>query len=148
MTERILCSNRKAKFDYEILESIEAGISLRGSEVKSILQAKCSLEGAYIAIVKNEAFLIGCNVEKYKQSGDLNHEPLRDRKLLLHKSEIKKFADIVKAKGFTLIPLSFYYSSKHKIKIRLAICKGKQTQDKRQYIKERDAKRQIKTNLY
>lgn len=142
-----ITTNRKAKFNYEILETLEAGIVLQGSEVKSLLQHHASLDGSYVVINKSEAFLIDCNIDQFKQAGPFNnHEPKRERKLLLHKREIERLAEVVKAKGFTLIPISIYRDKK--IKVQIGVCKGKQTQDKRQAMKERDAKKQIKTNLY
>lgn len=138
-----ICQNRKARHDFDILETFEAGVALRGSEIKSVMLRHCSLDGAYAMISNNEAFLIGCNIEPYKQAGLFNHEPKRQRKLLLHKNEIAKIAAVVKAKGFTLVPLSVYLS-RGKAKIELAVCKGRQLHDKRQALKEKEAKKEIK----
>jgi SsrA-binding protein len=145
---KIFCTNRKAKFDYTVLETFEAGIVLKGSEVKSIVAHHCSLDGAYAQIIQNEIFLLGCNIDQFKQSGPFNnHEPKRQRKLLLHKQQILKLSEMVKAKGNTLIPLSIYQSEEsvgvNKIKIKLGVCKGKQTHDKRQALKEKDLKKRI-----
>lgn len=145
---KIYCTNRKARHDYSVLETYEAGIMLKGSEVKSIVSHHCSLDGAYAQIIGNEIFLLGCNIDQFKQSGPFNnHEPKRQRKLLLHKRQILKLAELVKAKGNTLIPLMIYQSEeavgKSKIKIELGVCKGKQTHDKRQALKEKDLKRRI-----
>lgn len=138
-----LVTNRKAKHDYEIIETYEAGLVLQGSEVKSLLQHHASLDGSYIVITNNEAFLIGCNIDQFKQAGPFNnHEPKRERKLLLNKSEINKLAEIVKAKGFTLIPLAIYRAKK--IKVQVGVCKGRQLHDKRQAVKEKDAKKQMR----
>lgn len=142
-SERI-CQNRKARHDYEIIEIVEAGIVLRGSEVKSILSRHCSLDAAYAIVSNNEVFLLGCNIEPFKQATVFNHEPLRQRKLLLHRNQIQKLAEKTKAKGFTLIPLSIY-RERGKIKIELAVCKGRQLHDKRQAIKEREAKKEIRS---
>lgn len=138
-----ICQNRKARHDYEILETVEAGLVLKGSEIKSILDRQCSLDGAYAMIFNGEAFLLGCNIEPLKQASFFNHEPKRQRKLLLHKSEISKLADKIKAKGFTLVPLSVYIN-KGKAKIQLAVCKGRQIHDKRQALREKEARKEIK----
>lgn len=140
-----ICQNRKARHDYQILETVEAGLVLKGSEIKSIYERLCSLDGAYAMIFNGEAFLLGCNIEPYKQASFFNHEPKRQRKLLLHKAEIVKLAEKIKAKGFTLVPLSVYIS-KGKAKVELAVCKGRQLHDKRQALREKESRKEVKNS--
>ena len=143
MSKQTVCQNRKARFEYEILETIEAGIVLKGTEIKSVRQHHVSLDGSFAIVNGGEVLLVNCNIEAYKQGNIHNHEPKRQRKLLLHKSEIRKFAEKAKVKGFTLVPLSIYLKD-GKAKVELAICRGKQLHDKRAAMKERDAKRELR----
>lgn len=138
-----ICQNRKARFDYEILETIEAGIVLTGSEIKSIRLKNVSLDAAYADIIDNQVSLINCNIEPYKQASSYNHEPKRSRRLLLHRSEIRNFAEKSQIKGHTLIPLSLYLVD-GRAKIELAVCKGRKNHDKRNAIKDREAKSDIR----
>jgi SsrA-binding protein len=141
-----LVSNRKATHDYEILETFEAGIVLQGTEIKSIRDHGATLQDAYIKVFQNELWLIGCNIAHYRFGNIHNHEEKRDRKLLMHKREIKKCKGAVQEKGLALIPLALYLKQ-GRIKVRLAIAKGKKSIDKRADIKERDDKRQIQRAL-
>ena len=143
MSNQIVCQNRKARFEYEVIETIEAGIVLSGTEIKSVRQHHVSLDGAFAVVSKGEVALVNCNIEPYKQGNVFNHEPKRQRRLLLHKSEINKFAEKAKIKGFTLVPLSMYLKN-GLAKIELAICRGKQLHDKRQTIKDRDNAREMR----
>jgi len=137
-----LVSNRRATHDYEILETFEAGIVLQGTEIKSIRSNGATLQDAYIKVLKGELWLIGCQIAPYRFGNIHNHEEKRDRKLLMHKREINRFKVATTEKGLTLIPLALYL--KHgRIKIRVAIAKGKKTFDKRAAIKERDEKRHM-----
>jgi len=145
MSKQTVCQNRKARFEYEILETIEAGIVLKGTEIKSVRQHHVSLDGSFAIVHNGEVTLVNCNIEPYKQGNIHNHEPKRQRRLLLHKSEIKKFAEKAKIKGFTLVPLSIYLKD-GKAKVELAVCRGKQLHDKRQSLKDRDAKRELRNN--
>jgi len=145
MSKQVVCQNRKARFEYEILETLEAGIVLKGTEIKSVRQHHVSLDGSFAIVQDGQVTLVGCNIEPYKQGNIHNHEPKRQRRLLLHKSEIKKFAEKAKVKGFTLVPLSMYLSG-GKAKLELAICRGKQLHDKRQTLKDRDAKRELRND--
>lgn len=139
---RVVVSNRKARHDYSILESYEAGIALTGTEVKSIRQGQANLQDSY-AIVKNgEVWLIGMHISPYSHGGISNHEPTRTRKLLLHRSQIRKLIGKVKEKGLTLVPLSVYFKGPY-AKVELAVARGKRSFDKREAIAEREAKRQI-----
>lgn len=137
----MICQNRKAHYEYEVVDSIEAGIVLQGTEIKSVWNRHVSLDGSFAVVLNGEVTLVNCHIEPYAQGNRYNHEPKRQRKLLLHKSEITKFAEKSKIKGFTLIPLSMYLS-KGKAKIQLAVCRGKQIHDKRRAIKDRDAERE------
>lgn len=139
----IFCQNKKARYDYEVIDTVEAGIVLTGTEIKSVIAHNVSLDGSYATINDGSVTIIGCHIDPYKDGTTFNPEPKRQRRLLMHKSEIKKFAEKAKVKGFTLIPLSIYLNN-GKAKVELAICKGKQTHDKRQTIKARDAEREIK----
>lgn len=140
MTRKYACQNRKARFEYEILDTIEAGIVLQGTEIKSIRQSHVTLDGSYAIVQDGQLILVGCNIEQYSHGNIHNHQPKRNRVLLLHKQEIRKFAEKAKVKGLTLIPLSVYLE-KGIAKLELAVCRGKQLHDKRQSIKDRDNSR-------
>ena len=133
--------NREAGFNYFILESIECGIVLTGTEIKSIRDGKCNLKDSYARIRNNEIYLLNMNIAEYKEGNIFNHNPKRTRKLLLHKSEILKLSSKIEQDGLTLVPLKLYFN-KNKVKILLGLCKGKKTYDKRETIKERDLKRE------
>ena len=139
--------NKRAFFDYEIIEKIEAGMALFGSEVKSLRDGGADLSGAYARIDDSECWLIGCNISPYKQAGVRNHEPLRKRKLLLHKRQIKKIHGKLAQKGFTLVPLRIYFSDKGLAKIELAIARGKRQYDKRDKITKRQQKSDIDKSM-
>ena len=129
--------NREAKFNYTILEEIECGIALVGTEIKSIRDGKANLKDSYAIIRNNEVYLLNMHINEYKEGNLFNHDPKRTRKLLLHKSEIKKLKKGVELEGRTLIPLKLYFS-KNNAKILLGLCKGKKTFDKRETMKQRD----------
>lgn len=132
-----ICANRKAYHDYEILDTIEAGIALTGSEIKSIRAGKVSLKESYVSFVQGEAFLKGANISIYKEATYNNHDETRDRKLLLHKSQIKKYANKCKLEGLTCIPLKLYFS-KGRVKVGIALARGKSLYDKRESAKKKD----------
>jgi len=136
-TEKNIVTNRKARHEYEILQIIEAGIVLQGTEVKSLRQGNANMIDSYANIKNNEAWLIGCHISEYKYGNITNHEPTRTRKLLLNKSEIKKLLAKIKEKGLTLIPLRLYFKE-GKVKVELGLAKGKKVFDKREDIKKRD----------
>ena len=138
-----LVSNRKAKFQYHLLESWEAGVALLGSEVKSLRDGQGQLQDAYVDHVRGELWLRQCHIAPWTSASWTNHDPLRDRKLLLKKSEILKIAKHVERKGLTLIPLSIYVNERCKIKIRIALAEGKQAPDKKAALKARQAKREM-----
>ena len=137
--------NRKAKFDYQIISEIEAGIVLTGTEIKSIRNGKANIKDCYGIIKDNEVFLLNMHISQYEQGNIFNHDETRTRKLLLHKKEILKLNDAIRLQGYTLVPLKLYFK-KNRAKILLGLCKGKKTYDKRETIKERDIKRNIEKN--
>lgn len=135
--------NKKAYFDYTVLDSIEAGISLVGTEIKSIRKGSVDLKDTFITIKNNEAFILNMYIAKYEEGNIFNHDERRTRKLLLHKSEIKKLKEKVSTEGLTLIPLKLYFK-KNYVKVLVGLCKGKKLYDKRASIKERDLKREAR----
>lgn len=135
--------NKKAYFDYTILEEIEAGISLVGTEIKSVRKGSVDLKDSFITIKNNEAFVLNMYIAKYEEGNIFNHDERRTRKLLLHKKEIKKLKEKIKIEGLTLIPLKLYFK-KNYVKVLVGICKGKKLYDKRASIKERDLKRETR----
>jgi SsrA-binding protein len=140
--DKIIVTNRKARHDYEILSSLEVGIVLQGTEVKSIRDGKVNITDTYARFRKGELWLIGLRISEYKNSTHSNHDPLRDRKLLLHKTELKKLFRKVEEKGLTLIPLKIYLN-RHLVKIELGVVRGKKQYDKRAAIAERESKREL-----
>ncbi len=134
--------NRKARFDYEIIESMEAGIVLSGTEVKSIRSGVVGLREAYAKIRGNEIFLIGLHVPMYKEGSIYNHEPRRERKLLLHKKQILHLTQLTAEKGLSLVPLRMYFT-RGRVKVLIAVGRGKKSWDKRRAIADRDAKRDL-----
>lgn len=143
---RNIVINRKAKFDYEILETVEAGIVLEGSEVKSIKEGRVSIQDAYVESKGGELFIVNMHVSPYSKSSHFSHSPDRDRKLLLHKHEIKRFIGKIKERGLTLIPLRVY-EKRGLIKLELALVKGKKKYEKREEIKKRLIEREIRRAL-
>jgi len=140
--ETNICRNRRALHDYEILDQIECGLMLVGTEVKSLREGHANLEDSFGRIDDGEVWLIGAEIPEYSFGNRLNHKPKRPRKLLLHKREIARFAEKADQKGFTLVPLRMYFKN-GKAKVELAIGKGKQSHDKRESLKKADAKREI-----
>ena len=135
--------NKEAKYNYFVLEEIECGIVLLGTEIKSIRDGKCNLKDSYAIIRNNEVQLLNMHISEYKEGNMFNHDPKRTRKLLLHKNEIKKLNNHLLQDGCTLVPLKLYFV-KNKAKILLGLCKGKKTFDKRETIKKRDLEREAK----
>lgn len=133
--------NRKARFNFEIEEEIEAGMMLLGSEVKSLREGKASISEAYIAEIQGEMVLVNANINEYKGANKFNHEPKRNRKLLLHTKEIDKLMDKMNIKGYSATPLKIYFNKRNVAKVLIGIGKGKKLFDKRQSIKERDDNR-------
>jgi SsrA-binding protein len=143
---KIIVSNRKAGFEYEILEKIETGIVLQGTEVKSLRQGKCSINEGYVVEEEGELFVKNINITPYTHGNINNHEPMRKRKLLLHKKEISRIIRAVKEKGITVIPLRFYFKGSL-IKLEIGICRGKKLYDKRESQKEKDEKRSMDRHM-
>ena len=139
---KFICQNRKARHDYHILDAFEAGIALTGTEVKSLRAGRANLKDAYAQIENEEVFLHNMHISPYEEGGRYNHDPTRTRKLLLHKSEIRRLFGRVQLKGLTLIPLALYFS-KGRVKVELGIARGKKEIDKREDLAERDAKREM-----
>jgi SsrA-binding protein len=136
---KAIATNRKAHRDYEILETLECGIELKGSEVKSARDSKLRLEDSFARLENNEIILYNAHISPYAQASYLNVEPTRPRRLLLHRSEINKLAGKIIQRGFTLVPLKAYFSDKGRLKIELALCKGKKLYDRRADIKRRES---------
>ncbi len=142
MAERAICKNKKAWHDYEIDQTYEAGVVLQGSEVKSCREGRVNLKDSYAKIKGEEVFLIGAHISPYPYANQFNHLPLRERKLLLHKREIKRLFGKVKEKGFSLIPLQMYFKN-GKVKLEMALAKGKKLYDKREDLKRRAIDREM-----
>ncbi len=142
MSEKVICQNRKAFHNYFIEETVQAGVSLLGSEVKSLREGKANLGDSYGDIKKSEVFLVDAHINPYPQANRLNHDPLRTRKLLLHKREIKRLIGKVEQRGYTLIPLKLYFVD-GRVKVDLALAKGKKLFDKRETLKKRTMEREM-----
>ncbi|MCG2721461.1 MAG: SsrA-binding protein SmpB [Thermodesulfovibrionales bacterium] len=139
---KIVCQNRKAYHDYHIEDTVEAGIALLGTEVKSLREGKASLKESYVMIKEGEAFLLNCHINPYTHGNRMNHDPLRTRKLLLHRKELNSLAGKATEKGFTLIPLKIYFKDSF-AKVEIGLAKGKRLFEKRETIKAREARREI-----
>ena len=146
MAEKIITVNRKARHDYEIIDSFEAGIVLLGTEVKSLRAGKVNLKDSYARVKNGEVWLTGVHISPYSHGSYNNHDPERERKLLLHKSEIRRLIGKVEEGGLTLIPLKMYFKN-GKAKVQLALARGKRKYDKRQDIAKRDAEREMSRQL-
>lgn len=138
----IVCQNRKAFHDYQIEESVEAGMALLGTEVKSLRAGQANLKDSYVLLKDNEAFLFNCHISPYSHGNITNHEPLRTRKLLLHRKEIERLRGKVAQKGYTLIPLKIYFKGSM-AKVEVGLAKGKRQYEKRETIKKKEAVREI-----
>src|SRR5262245_25905826 len=140
---RLVSGNRKARHRFEILDTLECGIQLTGSEVKSLRDGKLSLDEAYARVKDDEVWLVGADIAEYPQATLWNHAPKRPRKLLLHRAEKQKFANKAHEKGLTLVPLKVYFNSRGLAKVLLGLCKGKKLHDKREDLKKADSRREI-----
>lgn len=138
--------NRKVNFDYEIIDTFEAGIVLTGTEIKSIRLGKCNLKDSYAIIKNNEIFILNMYISQYEQGNRFNHEETRTRKLLMHKKEILKLRDKLEIEGFTLVPIKLYFKGS-KAKLLIGLAKGKKNYDKRESIKKKDIERQLAKDL-
>ncbi len=139
---KVICQNRKAYHDYHIEETFEAGIALSGTEVKSLREGKANVKDSYVIIKDHEVFLLNCHISHYSHGNIMNHDPLRTRKLLLHRKEINRLWGKTAMRGFTLIPLKIYFKGPV-AKVEIALAKGKKVFEKRETIKEKDARREI-----
>jgi len=144
----IVAQNRKARHDYEILDTWEAGIVLSGTEVKSLRDGKASMRDSYARIRNGEMILYNLHISEYSKGNYANHDPVRPRKLLLHRREIRKLYGSIEEKGLTLIPLKIYFTAKGLAKVQLGLARGKKLYDKRKAIAERDMKRDMDRNLH
>ena len=140
--EKTIATNRKARHEYEVLDKLECGIVLVGSEVKSLREGHMSLDEAYGRVDKGEVWLINCDIQEYRNATVLNHVPKRPRKLLMHRREISKFADRAYEKNLTLVPLKMYFKQ-GRAKLLLGLCRGKKTYDKRESLKRKDMQRDM-----
>ena len=143
---KLICQNRKAYHDYHIEETVEAGISLLGTEVKSLREGKANLKDSYVLVKGGELFLLNCHISPYSHGNIMNHEPLRTRKLLLHKKQISSLIGTATTKGYALIPLKLYFKGSF-VKVEIGLAKGKRLYEKREAIKEREAKREIEKTM-
>ena len=143
---KIICTNKKASFEYFILERYEAGIKLEGTEIKSIRAGKCNINDAYVIIRNNRPYILNMFISKYDFGNIFNHDELRTRELLLHKHECDKLASRIKLEGLTLVALKAYFEGSL-VKIEIGLCRGKKLQDKRETIKERDTERNLRKEL-
>jgi SsrA-binding protein len=143
MGEQTIALNRRARHDFTIDETFEAGLALTGTEIKSVRAGKVNLSNAYARIERDEAWLVGAHIAPWAQGNRWNHEPLRTRKLLLHRSEIDELLGRTKSKGQTIVPLRLYISGRGRAKLELGLARGKQRHDRRRDIAERDAARDV-----
>ena len=147
MPEQTMAVNRRARHEFTIDETFEAGLVLTGTEIKSIRNGKVNLGDAYARIERGEAWLIGAHIAPFEQGNRNNHEPKRERKLLLHRSEIDELLGRTKAKGQTIVPLRLYLTSRGRAKLELGLARGKQLHDRRRDIAERESRRDIERQL-
>ena len=139
---KLIADNRRARFDYEILDTYEAGIQLQGPEVKSLRAGRSSLSDSYATVERGELFLINAYIPEYREANRFNHETRRPRKLLLHRKEIEKLANAVQREGLTIVPLKLFFNPRGRAKVDLALARGKRAHDKRQTQKERSWQRE------
>lgn len=140
--QKTIARNRKAKFEYEILDTYEAGLSLRGSEVKSLRAGKGTIAEAYVRLIDGEAWLVGANISPYPQASYNNHEPDRPRKLLLSRQELRRLKKATREKGLTIVPLQLYFKGPW-VKLEIALARGRKLHDKRQYLKKKQDRRDM-----
>lgn len=143
---KIVCSNKKASYEYFILEKYEAGIKLTGTEIKSVRAGKCNINDAYVIIKNSCPYILNMHIAKYDNGNIFNHDEVRTRELLLHKREIIKIFSRIKLEGLTLVPLKAYFEGSL-LKLEIALCRGKKLQDKRESLKEKDSKRSIEKEM-
>ena len=143
---KTICRNKRAYHEYEVMESLECGLVLTGTEVKSLREGTTSLEGAYAKVEGSEVWLLGSDIPEYSMGNRMNHKPKRPRKLLMHRREIASFAGKASERGFTLVPLRIYFKN-GLAKVELAVCRGKQLHDKREANKKADAQKEIRREI-
>jgi SsrA-binding protein len=146
-TARTIAVNKTAFFNYEIVETLEAGMELLGSEVKSIKDGRISLKESFAEIRNGEAFLVNCHVSPYEPANRFNHDPIRSKRLLLHRRELKRLTGKIKEKGLTLVPTKIIVNAKGRIKLEVSLAKGKKAYEKKEVIKERDRNRELRAVL-
>jgi SsrA-binding protein len=144
---RVVADNRKARHRFEVLDALECGIALVGSEVKSLRAGKVSLDEAYGRVRQGDVWLVGCDIAEYPQATLWDHEPKRPRKLLLHRQEIRKFANQAHEKGLTLVPLKIYFNQRGVAKVLLGLCRGRKLYDKREKLRKEDQRRDVERAL-
>ena len=145
-SRKLIANNKKAYFDYFILEKLEAGIALHGTEVKSLRMGKCSIKESFIRIEDGEMFIYGMHISHYEKGNIFNKDPLRVKKLLLHKYQIRKFSQEIAKQGYTIVPLNVYFSGSH-VKVEIGLAKGKKLYDKREEIAKKDQRREAEKNF-
>ncbi len=139
--------NKKAYYNYELVEKVEAGLSLVGTEVKSVRMGLADLEGSYARIIDGECWLVGCSIAQYAEASGNNHEPTRNRKLLLHKTQIHKITVKLQQRGFTLVPLRIYFNDRNLAKVEIALARGKRQYDKRAKLQKDQQKRDVARSM-
>lgn len=139
--------NKRAFFEYHILEKYEAGIALRGTEVKSIREGNVNLAESFARVMEGELFLVNCHIPEYRAGGWTNHDPRRPRKLLIHRRELDRLVGKIELKGLTLVPLRLYFNARGYAKVEIGVAKGKKLHDKRSAVKERESEREIRRQL-
>ena len=144
---KTVATNKTAYHNYEILESFEAGVALLGSEVKAIREGRISLKESYAEVRGGDIFLVKCHISPYEAANIFNHEPLRERRLLLHKREIRKIGQKIKERGFTLVPTKVLFNDRGKVKIEIALVRGRREYEKRDVLKKRDTDREIRAEI-
>ncbi len=140
--KRMVAVNKKARFRFEVLDEFEAGLALRGTEVKSLRQGLASLDEAFARVQGNEIYIVGLHIPEYSQGNRQNHEPTRKRKLLLHRREIRRLQTRATWRGLTLVPMDLYFKDRGIAKVTLAICRGRKVHDKREAIRKKDERRE------
>jgi SsrA-binding protein len=143
---RVVCRNRKARHDYDLLDEVECGVVLKGSEVKSVRNNKISIEEAYARMRDGELWLLGSDIAEYPQANVMNHEPKRPRKLLLRKRELQKFAESAEQQGYTLVPTAVYFK-RGIVKVSVAVARGKKIYDKREKLKQQTDRREMRSAM-
>lgn len=146
-SHKLITQNKKARYDYEVIETVEAGIALQGSEVKSCRKGAVNLKDSYARIEGGEIYLVDTHISPYSHANRFNHDPLRRRKLLLHRREIKKLYGKIRERGQSFVPLRMYFNERGKVKVEMALVHGKKTHDKREDIKKRDQRRETEQAL-